>query len=136
MSEQEIVPNAAPVGRPTGYHPSYCERVVEHCSDGSSLTSFAAEIDVCRATITNWGRAHPEFLSACARAKAKSAAWWEIVNRKLAVTGTGNQGACKLGLLNMGSDDWIETTKIDHMSSDGSMSPKSLNDFYSDTAER
>lgn len=130
--KQEILPpEPLKVGRPSDYHPRFCEMVVEHCANGASLTSFAAEIDQSRSTIGNWMKAHPEFMEACARAKAKSAAWWEIVNRRLAATGIGNQGAAKLGLLNMGADDWEETTKIDHRSGDGSMSPpKSLADFY------
>jgi hypothetical protein len=88
--------------------------VVEHMKDGSSLTSFAAEIDVARSTINEWMDAHPEFSEACARAKAKCAAWWEKTNRTLASTGVGNQGACKLGLTNMAPDDWKEKVETVH----------------------
>lgn len=109
-------------GRPSKYKPEYCAEVVKHMTDGSSLTSFAAEIDVARSTINEWMGEHPEFSEACARAKAKCAAWWEKTNRLLAATGQGNAGACKLGLTNMAADDWRE--KIDHSSSDGTMSPQ------------
>jgi hypothetical protein len=101
-------------GRPSKYDPSYCDLVVEHMKDGSSLTSFAAEIDVARSTINEWMDAHPEFSEACARAKAKCAAWWEKTNRTLASTGVGNQGACKLGLTNMAPDDWKEKVETVH----------------------
>lgn len=100
-------------GRPTKYLPEYCDQVNAHMADGASLTSFAAEIDVARATINLWMAAQPEFMEACARAKAKSAAWWEKTNRHLAATGEGNQGACKLGLTNMGADDWREKSEVD-----------------------
>lgn len=96
------------MGRPSKYDPAYCDQVNDHMRDGASLTSFAAEIDVARSTINEWMAAHPEFSEACARAKAKSAAWWEKANRNLAATGEGNAGACKLGLLNMGRDDWAD----------------------------
>lgn len=106
-------------GRPSKYDPAHCEAVVDHMKEGASLTSFAAEIDVDRSTINEWMRAHPEFSQACARAKAKCAAWWEKTNRTLASTGLGNQGACKLGLTNMARDDWQEITRNEHSGPDG-----------------
>jgi hypothetical protein len=100
-----------PAGRPTLYRPEYCEAVNEHMAEGASLTSFAASIDVARSTINLWMDANPDFMEACARAKAKCAAWWEKANRNLAMTGEGNQGACKLGLTNMAADDWTEKSE-------------------------
>lgn len=102
------------VGRPSKYEPRFCNEVVEHLASGASLTSFAAEIDVARSTINEWMSVHPEFSEACARAKAKCAAWWERVNRGLATGGDGNIGAVKLGLLNMGKDDWSERVSLEH----------------------
>jgi len=115
----------ADVGRPSLYDPSYCERVVEHMQDGASLTSFAAEIDVARSTINEWMSKHPEFSEACARAKAKSAAWWEKQGRSIALTG-GGPGAATMtmfGMKNMGGEDWKDASQIDHRSGDGSMTP-------------
>jgi hypothetical protein len=103
-----------PAGRPTKYDPAYCDQIIEHMKDGASITSFAAEIDVARSTINEWIAAHPDFSEACARAKAKCAAWWEKTNRNLAATGTGNQGACKLGLTNMAPDDWRDKSEVEH----------------------
>lgn len=120
-----------PGGRNTVYEERFCEEVVEHCQDGSSLTSFAAQIGVSRTTITNWGKEHEEFLVACARAKAASGAWWEKRGREIAMTG-GGPGAAQLamfGMKNMGAEDWKEAAQIDHTSSDRSMSP-TLADFY------
>ena len=108
-----------PAGRPTTYQPEYCEQVIEHMKDGSSLTSFAAEIDVARSTLNLWMAANPEFMEACARAKAKCAAWWERTNRNLAATGMGNQGACKLGLTNMAADDWKDISRQEQTGADG-----------------
>ena len=114
-----------PVGRPSLYDPEYCELVVAHLADGSSLTSFAAEIDVARSTINKWMGEHPEFSEACARAKAKSAAWWEKQGRSIALAG-GGPGAATMtmfGMKNMGAEDWKDSAQVDHRSSDGSMSP-------------
>lgn len=101
-------------GRPTKYETRFCSLVVEYMADGSSLTSFAADIDVARSTINEWMAEHPEFSEACARAKAKCAAWWEKTNRTLAASGTGNAGACKLGLTNMAGEDWREKSEVSH----------------------
>lgn len=114
------------VGRPSLYDPAYCEQVVEHMAGGASLTSFAAEIDVSRDTITEWASKHEEFSLAVRRGKAKCAAWWEKQGREIAQKG-GGPGAGTLvmfGLKNMGKDDWSDSSQVDHRSSDGSMTPQ------------
>jgi hypothetical protein len=103
-----------PAGRPSKFKETYCNEVITHMAEGASLTSFAAEIGVARSTINEWMAEHPQFSEACARGKAKCAAWWEKANRKLALTGEGNQGACKLGLTNMAKEDWSEKVDLNH----------------------
>jgi hypothetical protein len=112
------------VGRPTKYDPKYCDMIVGHMAEGASITSFAAEIDVARSTITEWAENHPEFSAAVTRGKAKCAAWWERVARTNAVTGEGNATLTVFGLSNMAADDWRSRNAVDHTSSDGSMSPQ------------
>jgi hypothetical protein len=51
--------------------------VEEHCRDGRSLTSFAAEIGVCRDTINEWRKVHPQFSAACSRALTRAQTWFE-----------------------------------------------------------
>lgn len=117
-----------PAGRPSTYDPKYCQMVLEHCANGASLSSFAAEISVARSTINEWMEHHSEFSEAVGAAKAKCAAWWEQRGRAIAQEG-GGPGAATLvifGLKNMGADDWCERKEIDHKSSDGSMTPKGL----------
>lgn len=80
-------------------------------ADGASITSFAAEIGVSRATINVWMEAHPEFLEAVTRAKAKAQAWWEKAARNLAVTGQGNATICVFSLKNLGSDDFKDKSE-------------------------
>jgi hypothetical protein len=93
-------------GRPTLYKPEYCDAVVAHMAGGFSLTSFAASVGVCRETVSEWCRVHPDFSVAAKRGKAVCAAWWERVNANLAQTGQGNATACVFGLKNMAADDW------------------------------
>jgi hypothetical protein len=113
-------------GRPTKYDPAYCEQVVEHMATGASLTSFAAEIDVARDTLSEWANVHPEFSAAVKRAKAKCAAWWEKRNRDGAENGVppGSNTLIIFGLKNMAPDEWADKQQIDHRSGDGSMTPK------------
>jgi len=66
-----------PAGRPSDYRPEYCQAVIDHCSQGATLTSFAASIDQGRATIYRWQDEHPAFRDACSRARAKCQDWWE-----------------------------------------------------------
>lgn len=113
------------MARPTKYEKRYCDMVVAHMSDGSSLTSFAAEIDVARSTINEWMEANPEFSEAVKRAKAKCAAWWERKGREGASGASHvNPTLVIFGLKNMAAEDWREKQEIDHKSSDGSMTPK------------
>lgn len=66
-----------PAGRPTDYDPSYCDMLIEHLKQGYSFESFAADVDVCKDTLYEWIKAHPEFSDAKKRGTAKSQKWWE-----------------------------------------------------------
>ena len=116
--------DAAPkMGRPTEYRDEFCDAVVDHMREGKSLTAFAAEIGHARSSINEWMAAHPDFSEAVARGKALCAAWWEERARDSAKDGKGNATLIVFGLKNMGADDWADTSKIDHSSKDGTMSP-------------
>ncbi len=101
-------------GRPSKYDPAFCDDIVEHCKDGSSITSFAASIDVCRDTVTEWAKVHPEFSLAVKRAKAHCGAWWEKTARTNATEGGGNATLCIFGLKNMAEEDWRDKVENHH----------------------
>lgn len=100
-------------GRPTKYDPAYCQQLIDHMTDGASITSFAADIDVARSTINKWADDNPEFSDALARGRAKCAAWWEKASRLSALNGTGNATMIVFGLKNM-SDDWNDKQQLEH----------------------
>lgn len=102
-----------PAGRPTKYLPSYADQVIEHMTEGASLTSFAADIGVARSTINEWMEEHGEFSEAVKIAKGKCAAWWEKLGRSNAVTGNGNATLVIFGLKNMAAEDWRDKHEID-----------------------
>lgn len=124
MGNQNAIGNDG--GRPSKYDPKYCKMIVEHMTDGASMTSFAAEIDVSRSTLNEWGKHHSEFSEAIKRAKAKCAAWWERLAREGANGGDVNPTLIIFGLKNMSPEEWKDKQEVDHKSTDGSMSPTKI----------
>lgn len=103
-----------PAGRPTKYLEQYCDEIIEHCADGSSITSFAAKIGVCRDTITDWGQAHPQFLASVKAAKAQAAAWYDKQARGIVGGNQGNATLCIFGLKNFAPDDFKDVQEQKH----------------------
>jgi hypothetical protein len=111
----------APVGRPSKYSPAYAEEVITYCAQGYSLTAFAGSIGVCRRTIAEWSEAHPEFLQAVSRAKAKRAEWWETKALDVATNGgTGGRATMVIfGLKNHAPEDFREVERRELTGKDG-----------------
>jgi len=104
-----------PAGRPSTYDPKYCRDIVEFCKGGASITSFAASINVCRDTITNWGNEHAEFFAAVKTAKAQAAAWYDAQARLVASGDSkGNPTLCIFGLKNFAPDDFRDVQETKH----------------------
>lgn len=105
-------------GRPTDYKPEYCKKVIDHMSQGASLTSFAAEVDCARSTINEWMESNKEFSESVKIAKAKCAAWWEKRGR-MGANGEQevNPTLVIFGLKNMAPDEWREKQELQHSGS-------------------
>jgi hypothetical protein len=101
-------------GRPSLYDPEYCGDIVTHCATGASITSYAAEIGVCRDTITEWASKHAEFSVAVKRAKAAAAAWYDAKARGIIGGETGNATLCIFGLKNFAPEDFRDKQEIEH----------------------
>lgn len=65
------------VGRPTKYDPKYCEMLIEHMKQGFSFESFAGLIEVSRAVLYDWEKAHSEFLDAKKLGAEQNLLYWE-----------------------------------------------------------
>ena len=109
------------MARPSKYSAAYADEVIAFCEQGYSLTAFAGEIGVCRNTITEWCEAHPEFLVAVNRAKAKRARWWEDRARTVAESGgTGGQSTMVIfGLKNHAPEDFRDKQEHELSGKDG-----------------
>jgi hypothetical protein len=66
-----------PVGRPSTYDPSYCDKVRELGKLGKSFEQMSAQLDVSYRTLCNWREEFPEFFHALETAHRYSQAWWE-----------------------------------------------------------
>lgn len=100
-------------GRPTKYDPSYCDEVIEFCSQGYSLSAFAGKIRVTRQSITDWRNAHPDFDEACQIAKGTRAYKLEdgLLNEQM---GAAQINARRFALVNCAPDDWREKQDVAH----------------------
>lgn len=76
-----------PGGRPTKYKPEYCQQLIDWMSKGNSFWSFAADVDVCFDTLSEWVRQYPEF------SEAKRTGYSKLLkfDEQLALTGSSGQ---------------------------------------------
>ena len=66
-----------PVGRPSLYDPSFCDKVVALGALGKSVEQISSVLNVSLRTMYTWRDAYPEFLHALDEAKAAEQTWWE-----------------------------------------------------------
>lgn len=112
----EQTPAGATMGRPTRYDPKFCAEMIGYCSDGASLTSFAASIGVSRRTFKNWVDEHAEFADALDVAKGAATVWWETRARRVA-NGDGGPGAASMiqfALKNLAPDDFSDRREVQY----------------------
>lgn len=106
-------------GRPTKYTDDLPSAVLESLAAGKSVTQFAAQIGVHRATIYSWADRHPEFSDALARGQEASQAYWEDQLQKMMYSRDVNAPLVKLYFANR--FNWHDKAEVDNKSSDGSM---------------
>jgi hypothetical protein len=66
-----------PVGRPSEYDPSYCQKVIELGKLGKSFEQMSAQLDISYRTLCRWRDSIEEFCHALEDAHAYSQAYWE-----------------------------------------------------------
>lgn len=108
-----------PAGRPTLYKPAYADEALNHLAEGYTLASFAGSIGAARQTVYDWADAHPEFLDAIKKGRAKGQAVWEKRLAAQAVAGEGNTAAIIFAMKNLYQDDWSDRIINEHTGKDG-----------------
>src|SRR5689334_8161764 len=121
ICDRPALSNKHPGGRPSKYRPGYCQRVIDFCRQGYSLTAFAAHIDVSRSRINEWMQAHEEFREAVSRAKHHRKLWWEERARKVAEQGgPGGQATLLMFMLkNHAPDEYADSQVHRHVGTSG-----------------
>lgn len=102
----------AKVGRPTGYDPAYCERVVGLGKQGKSLTQIACALDVSKASLTRWADEHEEFRTAIMRAKEHEQDWWETAGQLGLAAERFNAAVWKKSMEARFRDDYTERKEV------------------------
>lgn len=82
----------------TKYKTKYCGEAIDYLSKDRSLSSLCAHFDICRETLTNWRRAHPDFDSAIRRGREKAVAKFEEDLRNGITSGAGQYNAMAAAL--------------------------------------
>jgi hypothetical protein len=70
-----------PVGRPSLYDPSFCDRAVELGRIGKSIEQIAANLGVSTRVLFDWRDKHEDFLHALEYAKELELDWWETIGQ-------------------------------------------------------
>lgn len=77
---------------PSAYKPEYCDLIKELATEGSTHTSFCAQVGISRSTFYLWRKKHPEFEEAACVADMLCGVWWEM-RAKEAASISGSKGA-------------------------------------------
>lgn len=74
-----------PVGRPSKYDPSYCDKVIELGKLGKSFEQMASMIGVGITSFKRWRDEHEEFRTALEDAQGFAQTWWEDMGQSYLV---------------------------------------------------
>lgn len=141
------------MARPTAYKKEYAEQARKLCLLGATDVDLAEFFDVAKSTINLWKKKHPEFSDSIKKGKMiadaevaeslfKRAIGIEYTEKKVRTDGKKeikevtkklippDPTAAIFWLKNRQKEHWRDKQEIDHKSSDGSMTPRGLNDFY------
>lgn len=105
---------------PSKYKPEMCNRVIELLASGLTKKAAAGELGVSKQAFYGWLDKHEEFAKAVQIGEAKGQAFWERLGIS-GVSGELEKFAASAWIFRMKQYGW--TDKVDHQSSDGSMTP-------------
>jgi hypothetical protein len=142
------------MARPTSFKPEYVEQAKKLAAIlGAIDTEVAAFFEVTERTIARWKLAHPDFAKALSVGKdvANKRVEKSLYQRAIGFEHEAEEVFCAAGkvtrvktvkkyppdtgaivfyLCNRDPANWRQRNQVDHTSSDGTMTPKGLGDFY------
>lgn len=108
-----------PAGRPTKYDPTKPDELRKWMAQGYSMTAAAGKMGVCHETVSNWARAHPEFLAALKEGHAARLGFWED-------RGMSDEGAPAMTIFALknasrvaAAHEWKNIDQVEHSGPDG-----------------
>lgn len=101
-------PERRPVGRPTVYDPSYCERLIRLAENGNSITQCAVKLGLDKTTLFVWAEKHPEFKTAMDMATEACKCWWEDMGMIGMVSDKFNTGVWVRSMAARFRDEYVE----------------------------
>jgi len=113
-------------GRPTKYTKELNKIALDFLSQGKSMVQLAKKLGVHRETLDNWAANHKEFFDTLKKGKLNSQACWEDRLELMMYDKDVNTPLVKLYFSNRFGWSDKQENKVDHQSSDGSMSPSNV----------
>lgn len=110
--EPKPKPEGYVFGRPTLYHPSYCEKVIEWGRLGKSITWMAAELNITKVTIYEWINVHQDFSNAIERARVLCQQWWEDAGQKGMEADKFNSAVWAKNMAARFRDEWTDRQEL------------------------
>lgn len=144
MIEQEIVPAGAPLGRPSSYSEGIATEICVRLAMGESLRGICLDDHMPhQVTVYRWIREHDDFRNqyACAREDQGHTSADDVNDIRCKLLSgeiTHNQARVAIDSLKWEASKRVPKVygdKLDLTSSDGSMTPKGLADFYADNGD-
>lgn len=114
------------MARPSKYKDEYNEIALEFLSQGKSLVQLATKLGVHRDRLYEWAKVHEEFRDALELGKQNSQDHWENKLEEMMYMKDINTPLVKLYFANRFGWSDKQESKVDHQSSDGSMSPSNV----------
>lgn len=119
MTKKKSPEDLLPKGRPSGYKPEYCDKVIEMGKNGASKTEMADALETTVRTLYNWMEANPDFLHAMERAEQKAEIWWAEQGKKALWTPGFNTAAWSRAMSARFPKTWRENKNVELTGKDG-----------------
>lgn len=113
MTAKKKPEDLLPKGRPSGYKPEYCDKVIEMGKNGASKVDIADALDTTVRTLYNWMEANPDFLHAMERAEQKAEIWWAEQGKKALWTPGFNTAAWSRAMSARFPKTWRENKNVE-----------------------
>jgi hypothetical protein len=119
MSQEELASNKYDPVTVLPVAEAYLDDWRSHGDVQPTLLRLSRILKVDQDTVTNWKKSFPQFARVCNDITCERA----LVLSNMGLTGDFKEGITKMQLAHCETNSWINQSKVDNVSSDGTMSP-------------